>query len=129
MIVLVQGLGVLVAWKDLRDGPIILRDLEPKLRLAALADDGGARISPTLPSILLPAHSIIHLLPLLLILTHNKRNCLGYSFSCDGILEGVRKAFLERHFFSYCRYSNVYRGISKSFGVLVIKSVILLLLL
>lgn len=38
MVVLVQGPDVLVAWKDdLRDGTIVRRDPEPKLRLAALA--------------------------------------------------------------------------------------------
>ncbi|KYM77693.1 hypothetical protein ALC53_11703 [Atta colombica] len=48
--------------------------------LAALG--GETKTSPILPFILLPAHSIIRFLPLLLMVTRNKQNCLGYSFSC-----------------------------------------------
>lgn len=100
-----QRIGSVERWPQRWD----YRSLGPRAEITALAAlaGGRARTSPTLPSTLLPAHSII-LLPLLLMLTRNKRNCFGDLFSCRCRWYTRRSTKSREAFFSYCLVISIF---------------------
>lgn len=118
-----QRVGSVERWPQRWD----YRSLGPWAEITAVAAlaGGGARTSQTLPSTLLPAHSIIHLLPLLLMLTRNKRNCFGDLFSCRCWWYTRSTKFREVSF-TYCLVilTFIERSLSEPCEVSVIKSLI-----